>query len=203
MKPSLPVGWFDFAIIPNHDLPQKNEHVLATQGVLNPIVNEQRHQAGRCLILIGGPSKRHGWDQTQLIQHIQAITEIGYQQFILTTSRRTPTDFLQALAMQNLAEQIKIFPVEQTPQGWLFEQLHQAETVWVTEDSVSMLFEALTAGCKVGILSMPRLKQDRITSAIDQLLSQHQVGTINRLPDLVQPLTEADRAAKWIMSQYL
>jgi mitochondrial fission protein ELM1 len=32
--------------------------------------------------------------------------------------------------------------------------MQKAEAVWVTEDSVSMIFEALTAGCRVGVMAM-------------------------------------------------
>ena len=49
--------------------------------------------------------------------------------------------------------------------------MQKAEAVWVTEDSVSMIFEALTAGCKVGVIEIERLKSDRITQLLDQLLS--------------------------------
>lgn len=204
MKPSLPLAWFDFAIIPAHDSPPYSKRVLVTKGVLNPIVNEHHHQAGRCLILIGGPSKRHGYDQAQLIHQIQKIAaDAQYEQVLLTTSRRTPDAFMQDPAFERLAQSVALFPVSQTPQGWLFDQLQQAETVWVTEDSVSMLFEALTAGCKVGILEMPRLKSDRITQSVDQLCSEHVIGSLNYPPvDLTQPFAEADRAAVWLLKKY-
>lgn len=172
MKPNFPVTWFDYAIIPEHDDVEASEHVITTQGALNPIVNEQRHQQNRFLIALGGSSKRHQWNEEKVLDSIQQIVDLHPQaEIILTTSRRTPKEFLDHLNEKSFASRLKIFPVEKTPQGWIFEEMQKAEAVWVTEDSVSMIFEALTAGCKVGIIAIDRLKSDRITTLLDQLLS--------------------------------
>jgi uncharacterized protein len=194
MKPNFPFAWFDYAIIPEHDGVSESTHVITTQGALNPIVNEQRHQANRILIALGGSSKRHQWNEAKVLQAIQQVVEQNPQaDIILTTSRRTPKEFFEHLTAQPYASQLQIFPVEDTPQGWIFEQMQQAEAVWVTEDSVSMIFEALTAGCKVGIIAIDRLKSDRITTLLDQLLStssdQHHHNLLNL------KLNEATRVA--------
>ncbi len=172
MKPNFPVNWFDYAIIPQHDGVKESMHVITTQGALNPIVNENRHQPNRILIALGGNSKRHQWNDEKVLSSIQRLVENNvHATFILTTSRRTPDTFLETLAQQNFYSKLQIFPVEHTPQGWVFEEMQKAEVVWVTEDSVSMIFEALTAGCQVGIIEIERLKSDRITQLLDQLLS--------------------------------
>lgn len=212
MQPSLPVNWFDYLIIPKHDHPPVKAGILVTEGVLNPLVNEQRHQSNLNLVLIGGPSKRHSWSETALIAQLQQVVQqvAGQQQgnsdLILTTSRRTPTEFLQHpfLSQLNSAQypHITIFPVTQTPTGWLFEQLQLASSVWVTEDSVSMIYEALTAGCQVHLMQMPRLKQDRITCAVDDLLAQGLVKSLTKKAiDSGHQITlnEADRAARWLI----
>lgn len=172
MKPNFPVNWFDYAIIPQHDRVKESMHVITTQGALNPIVNENRHQPNRILIALGGNSKRHQWNDEKVLSSIQRLVENNiHVTFILTTSRRTPDTCLETLAQQNFYSKLQIFPVEHTPQGWVFEEMQKAEAVWVTEDSVSMIFEALTAGCQVGIIEIDRLKSDRITQLLDQLLS--------------------------------
>ena len=172
MKPNFPVNWFDYAIIPQHDGVKESMHVITTQGALNPIVNENRHQPNRILIALGGNSKRHQWNDEKVLSSIQRLVENNiHATFILTTSRRTPDTFLETLPQQNFYSKLQIFPVEHTPQGWVFEEMQKAEAVWVTEDSVSMIFEALTAGCQVGIIEIDRLKSDRITQLLDQLLS--------------------------------
>ena len=195
MKPNFPVTWFDYAIIPEHDGVEASEHVITTQGALNPIVNEQRHQQNRFLIALGGSSKRHQWNEAKVLASIQQIVDLHPQaEIILTTSRRTPKEFLDHLNEKAFVSRLKIFPVEQTPQGWIFEEMQQAEAVWVTEDSVSMIFEALTAGCRVGIIEIDRLKSDRITQLLDQLLPPTLWGE-NKVKLLNLQLDEATRVA--------
>ncbi len=203
MKPNYPLACFDFAVIPQHDAVIASERVLISQGALNPIVNQQRHQAGRILIALGGSSKRHQWNSNKVMHALAAMVEENPQSMlILTTSRRTPADFLKALSTAEFATQLQIFPVEETAQGWIFEQMQLAEAVWVTEDSVSMIFEALTAGCRVGLIEIDRLKQDRITHAVDQLLESKVLVKHFNLNQLAAPisLNEADRIAKLILA---
>jgi len=196
MKPNLPIAWFDYAVIPEHDGILSNERVIVTRGALNPIRNENRHQAGRILIALGGSSKRHQWNHEKVLLSVQKIVECNSNsEIILTTSRRTPVSFIDILKQQSFAKCLQICPVEQTPQGWIFEEMQKAEAVWVTEDSVSMIYEALTAGCRVGVIAMDRLKQDRITNSVDILLEKKLIANvfdINLLPE-GQVLQEADR----------
>ena len=162
--------------------------MILSQGALNPIVNENRHQKNRILIALGGSSKRHQWNDQKVLQAIQQIIEHNDQaEIVLTTSRRTPKEFFQHLQSQPYLQQIQVFPVEKTPQGWIFEEMQKAEAVWVTEDSVSMIYEALTAGCK----------EDRITRSVEQMLEQSLISThvvMNQLPKLLS-LQEAQRIA--------
>ena len=196
MKPNLPIAWFDYAVIPEHDGIPANSRVIVTRGALNPICNENRHQKARILIALGGSSKRHQWNQEKVLLSVQQIVEHNpNSEIILTTSRRTPAEFIHILRQQSFAKYLQICSVEQTPQGWIFEEMQKAEAVWVTEDSVSMIYEALTAGCRVGVIAMDRLKQDRITNSVDVLLEKKfiaNVSDINLLPE-EQLLQEADR----------
>lgn len=201
MKPNLPIAWFDYAVIPEHDGIAANNCVIVTRGALNPIRNENRHQAVRILIALGGSSKRHQWNQEKVLLSVQQIVEHNPDsEIILTTSRRTPAGFIDILNQQSFAKRLQICPVEQTPQGWIFEEMQKAEAVWVTEDSVSMIYEALTAGCRVGVIAMDRLKQDRITNSVDRLLEEKLIANvfnINLLPE-GQVLQEADRVVHQI-----
>ncbi len=127
---------------------------------LNPIENEQRHIANRILIALGGSSKRHVWNADKVLSAIGQIVQQNMQcEIILTSSRRTPADFLPASGSAKFCFRYGDFPVEETPQGWIFEEMQKAEAVWVTEDSVSMIYEALTAGCKVGLIQIDRVKR--------------------------------------------
>jgi hypothetical protein len=82
----------------------------------------------------------------------------------------------------------------------------QAPAVWVTADSVSMLFEALSAGCAVGVLEVPARRDDRITRIAPSLLAESRVlslaqwqakGEWPRPP----PLAEAARCAARVAAE--
>ncbi len=217
MRPSLPISFFDFAIVPAHDYsegePNVPDHVFISQGVLNPLVNQHCHEKNRHLILIGGASKRYSCSEEELIMQIETLlAKLSHQEekqtVILTTSRRTPETFLEHSIFQNKSLGIEIFPVKDTPQGWLFEQLQRAEVVWVTKDSGSMLFEALTAGCHVGLLEMLQIKDDTVTRATDLLIEQRFFLPLNAYLQEenfreTSSLKEADRAANWLLTKII
>ena len=204
MKPNFPFSWFNHVIIPAHDGVAETGNVILSQGALNPIVNEQRHVQNRILIAFGGSSKRHQWNAEKVLNAIQNIvTHNAQAEIILTTSRRTPAEFLAELERQDYASKLHIFPVEQTPQGWIFEEMQKAEAVWVTEDSVSMIYEALTAGCKVAVISMDRLKADRIVKSVVSLLEKKIISAQFNLKELTEAVAfdEAAIVAQKLLAQ--
>lgn len=204
MKPNYPLTWFDYSVIPEHDGIPASDRVIVTQGALNPIVNEQRHQSGRILIALGGSSKRHQWNEDKVFASIEHIVkQQSNNEIIITTSRRTPELFVERLNAHPFLPHVHFFPVEHTPQGWIFEEMQKAEAVWVTEDSVSMIYEALTAGCRVGVIAMDRIKQDRITASVDALLGKSIVTETSDLAQLPPPnaFKEAERVATYLLAQ--
>ncbi len=204
MKPNYPFAWFNYSVIPEHDGIPASDRVIVTQGALNPIVNEQRHQSGRILIALGGSSKRHQWNEDKVFASIEHIVkQHSENEIIITTSRRTPEQFVERLNTYPFLPHVHFFPVEQTPQGWIFEEMQQAEAVWVTEDSVSMIYEALTAGCRVGVIAMDRTKQDRITTSVDGLLEKGIISESLLLAQLPEPnaFKEAERVATYLLAQ--
>ena len=204
MKPNYPFAWFNYSVIPEHDGIPASNRVIVTQGALNPIVNEQRHQSGRILIALGGSSKRHQWNEDKVFASIKHIVkQHSENEIIITTSRRTPEQFVERLNTYPFLPHVHFFPVEQPPQGWIFEEMQQAEAVWVTEDSVSMIYEALTAGCRVGVIAMDRTKQDRITTSVDGLLGKGIISESLLLAQLPEPnaFKEAERVATYLLAQ--
>ena len=203
MKPNYPLAWFDYSVIPEHDGISASDCVIVTQGALNPIVDEQRHQSGRILIALGGSSKRHQWNADKVFTSIeQIVKQHPNNEIIITTSRRTPEQFVERLNAHPFLPHVHFFPVEHTPQGWIFEEMQKAEAVWVTEDSVSMIYEALTAGCRVGVIAMDRMKQDRITASVDALLAKSIVIETADLAQLPPPnaFKEAERVATYLLA---
>lgn len=205
MKPSLPLSWFDLCIAPEHDFPEGggSPNLILTRGALNRVTPDDGEKSGK-LILLGGPSKTHGWDGAGILAMLAKATDRdGWE---LTDSRRTPEGFLDQIR-ENLPGIVAISHRE-TPPGWVPEKLRAAKEVWVTEDSVSMIYEALTSGARVGLLPVPRLKDhSRVLRGIDGLLADGYVSAFaewertQRLRAAPEPLREADRCAEWLLER--
>lgn len=178
MKPSFPLRWFDLCLIPEHDQPAVLPNVIETWGALNRVLpGVKTHNSG--LILIGGPSKHFHWDEPLVLSQLREIVEQSAEvAWTLTTSRRTPDSFLMQLSATNLP--IEIVSDEQTDKDWLPEQLAGAEICWVTEDSVSMVYEALTAGCRVGLIALQSEREGRISRGLSRLRAAGRVRTLKQ-----------------------
>lgn len=206
MRPSLPLSLFDLCLIPEHDRPPVRPNVLATRGVLNRIRPAVALEPGRGLLLIGGPSAHFAWDSAGLHRQIAAlVADNPGIHWTLTTSRRTPSDFLEPLIGR---ERLRVIPVAQTGPDWLPAQLAVAGQVWVTADSVSMVYEALTAGAAVGVLAVPAKKISRISQGLTHLVAGGWVRPfveglpVAPLPRPPQAFNEAERCARWILKQW-
>lgn len=201
MKPSFPLAWFSLCFVPEHDqVGDQANNVIDTVGALNRMQPGVK-VANKGLILIGGPSKHFGWNAETVVEQIERLlNEQNHVSWRLTTSRRTPGDLLDKLGA--LSEQLDIFPVEQTPPGWLVEQLADAEYCWVTEDSVSMIYESLSAGCKTGLIALPDPAQSRIQRGLAKLRATGRVMTLDtQLNPDIEPLSEADRCAELLQNK--
>lgn len=203
MKPSIPIDWFDLCIAPSHDFPAGGNHpnLILTRGALNRVTPGTGGITGK-LILIGGPSKTHGWDGGALLGMLAKATDRGGWE--LTDSRRTPEGFLDEARAK--LPGVTLFPHQETPPEWVPGKLQQAKEVWVTEDSVSMIYEALTSGARVGLLPVPRLKKvSRVLNGIDALVAEGFLTPFaewtksQRLADPPEPLREADRCAEEVL----
>lgn len=192
MKPFWPLALFDWCIAPEHDFQTipNIENLILSKGALNRVVPVAGERSEKW-ILIGGPSKIHGFDETRLIAQVRELAGEGNWQ--VTDSRRTPVDFLRRL--ENELPNLTVFPHQETGPGWLVEKLSSASEVCVTEDSVSMVYEALTGGAKVGVLDMPRLKPDaRVIRGLEKLKAEGYFVGVNEKRELPR-LAEADRCA--------
>ena len=207
MRPSLPLRCFDLCIAPSHDFPNKptRKNLILTRGAINRVQAGDSPKTGK-LILIGGPSKTHGWDTGAILDMLAKITMGGGWQ--LTDSRRTPKGFLEQARMR--LKGLEIFSCQQTPPDWLPSKLREANEVWVSEDSVSMIYEALSSGARVGLLPVPRLNSNsRVLRGIDELVedgyltpfsSWQNAGQLRTAP---KNLNETGRCAKIICQSLL
>ncbi len=218
MKPSVPLACFDLCLVPAHDAPPARDNVIVTQGVLNTVRASPRPRPGSGLILIGGPSAHYSWDEAALARRIRAILDADRAiAWRIADSRRTPAStrrLLSAIPAPNCA----FVPHEETGSGWLPEALAESGTLWVTEDSVSMLFEALTAGTATGVLPVPRRRKsllspsrsnlNRLSKGVDALVAsgrvtayEHWIAGKALLPPPA-PLAEAERCARLILARW-
>lgn len=203
MKPSLSRRCFDLCILPRHDGIAADAHTLVTEGALNRIRPASVRDAHRGLLLIGGASPHFEWDSDAIQVQIRSIlARTPETQWTLASSRRTPADFLAQLSAH---PNLSVVPHTVTTPDWLPDQLARSATVWVTPDSASMVFEALSAGAAVGVFDLPVNPKSRVARAIAQLADDRRItrfinwcahGTLH--PNL-HPLAEADRCAAWIL----
>jgi mitochondrial fission protein ELM1 len=209
MKPTLPTAWFDLCVIPAHDRPRHRDNILVTRGVLNRARRAGRPDEHVGLILVGGPSAHVAWSDAAVAAQVGAVlARTPGVHWTLTTSRRTPEGFLAQLATDSA--QLTVVPGARTGPDWLPGQLARAAQVWVTQDSVSMVYEALTAGAAVGLLDVPwRNERDRLAHGVALLVREGLVtpfaawrqGRALRPP--AEPFDEAARCAAWIKDRWL
>lgn len=208
MKPSLPVALFDLCLIPEHDtlcFPANN--VVRTEGALNRVRPSERHDSDSGLILIGGPSKHFLWSDEKVLRQVQAIVATGSIRWTVAASERTPESFLKHLQLQ--LPNVALITPRDTSADWLPQQLGQAGVVWVTCDSMSMIYEALTAGARVGLLELESSSPGRISSNIQRLIRSSMVTACgdwlqgHALCASLKSFSEADRCSRIVIERCL
>jgi hypothetical protein len=204
---------FDLCCIPVHDDPPPRENVFVTLGPPNPVVFEKRHIPDRGLILVGGLDKKsHRWNSRTVAGQIQTIINNNpSMQWTVSSSPRTPEDTcreLEDMAVSN--PQLTFYRSENTSAGWVEEQYALNNTVWVTADSISMVYEALSAGCSVGILPVEWLHRDnKFQKSLNILTEKKMVVDFeawqadDRLPaQKIKFLNESRRCAEEILRRW-
>jgi uncharacterized protein len=209
MAPTWPKRWFDLCVLPQHDSEPGygNSRIITTRGALNRVPETIPAKQPQGAVLIGGPSKSHGWDATTTAGAIVAVVNSRPElSWAITDSRRTPAGFLDQLRAQNL--RAEIISHHQTPPDWVPTHLGAATEAWVTEDSVSMIFEAVTAGARTGVLPVPATKPNADpVRAVENLIQEgyatsYEAWTRNnrRLP-APKPLHETGRCADLVLKK--
>ncbi|MDC0663095.1 mitochondrial fission ELM1 family protein [Marinobacter sp. SS21] len=211
MRPSFPLAWVDAAIIPRHDNPRPSHHVLPTDGVLNAITPLSRlTDKPEALILIGGPSRHFDWTNNVVVDQILHLMQQHPDwRWTLSGSRRTPAELMERL--QSLeSPKVTVIDHRRCGKDWLASQLAQSRAVWVTPDSGSMVFEAVTSGVPTGLFELVPSPHSRIAAGIATLLEDgrvalwsDQAGVMDQGSLLTPRLWEADRAANWLIDTLL
>ncbi len=209
MRPSF--GRFDVIVPPLHDAMRESWNVIPTRGAMNLVRPSGAKDPAKGLILIGGPSKHHGWDDQAMARQIREIVDRSTDtRWTLTTSRRTPATFIPALehALAGALDRIELHAAADTTREWLLERYAESEQIWVSEDSVSMVYEAMTSGARVGLLRSPRTDGvGRVVRGMDTIVEEgwamwfdawQKAGSLRKPPGR---LDEASRVAEIIVER--
>jgi len=212
MKPSLPLCFFDAVICPEHDKLKESKRVLNTFGALNTVKPTNKTTAKPLsLMLIGGPSKHFKWQEEDLLKQIQLICKLhNNTQWLLSDSPRTPSSLLPKLKNMNI-QNLSCFHYQSNDIEPLHTLMLKCAITWTTPDSVSMVYESMTAGTPTYTFDMePKNtnKPSRVAQSIQNLINQKHVISFQNWqfrtdmkPNKLD-LWEADRAAKWLLNQY-
>ena len=156
-------GKFDLCCIPAHDEPPLRHNVFVTLGPPGPVVFGNSHDPDKGMILVGGLDKKsHRWNSRTVITQVSTIIrKLPSIHWTVSSSPRTPEDTCRELEEMAVSlKQLTFYRSKETPAGWVEEQYGLNSTVWVTADSISMVYEALSGGCSVGILPVEWLQPD-------------------------------------------
>jgi hypothetical protein len=165
---------FDFAVVPEHDQPGASENVLVTLGAPNRIRPEllEREKAilerrfpprrpKRWGVLLGGDDKNYHvspeWAES-LMKILLEEARIVDADIYVTTSRRTSPETEHALKQTAGGDPNVPMLLLASEDDWnpVPGMLGLCEQVLCTEDSVSMISEAATAGRRPIVLGVPR-----------------------------------------------
>ncbi|MEE4363701.1 MAG: mitochondrial fission ELM1 family protein [Desulfotignum sp.] len=212
MTPEWPLGkYMDLCFIPEHDTPKAADNIVTTVGPPNTAVNRNIHDPLQGLVVIGGiDSKTHHWDNEKMADQVRRILDIQpHISWTLSTSPRTPHTMARILAdLAKTGSNTRFIPFEQTGPGWIENRYAESSVVWVSADSVSMVYEALSAGCRVGILPVDWKKKGiRLARAIALLEKNNKIVSFaSFMQNAVYPehslLNEARRCAAKILERW-
>jgi len=190
MKPSLPLKLFDLCVIPKHDDIKIGSNVFITN---TPLVNfnlNMKKKENMALFLIGGPSRHFHWDSKIVLEQIKNISKkFKFKKLLITTSRRTPRDFIDEFNRLKI-KNIQLYEHTKIINNWLNKNIIKAKNIWVTNDSYSMLIEAIAAGAYIDILELKIKKKSKLSKEINSIK--------RKIRNKITIQNEAERVAKFI-----
>jgi len=190
MKPSLPLKLFDLCVIPKHDDVKSGTNVFITN---TPLVNfnfNMKKKENMALFLIGGPSRHFHWDSKIILEQIKNISKkFKFKKLLITTSRRTPLDFIDEFNRLNI-KNIQLYEHTKIINNWLDKNIIKVKNIWVTNDSYSMLIEAIASGAYTNILELKIKKKSKLSKEINLVKK--------KIRNKITIQNEAERVAKFI-----
>ncbi len=213
MSPSsLLLKNFDLCFVPIHDQIKQQKNIFLTNGPPNMCCSKNAHELKQGLILIGGiDNKSHLWITSDIISKLTSIiSKDNTINWTISSSPRTPDKTIKQL--KNLSvrhNNCSFIHFKDTQAGWIEAMYNCCKHVWVTADSMSMVYEALSAGCNVGLIPVKWVKKKSKFQINENILQNK--GLILPYNDwlngksfqhLKQPLNEAEVCAKEILKRW-
>lgn len=209
LDPRIDPSHWDLVIAPAHD-GLAGPNVLTLLGSLNPIDDAWLDDARtafpsfaalpspRTALLIGGGSAHYTFDAAAFARLADAIDEaIGTGSLMITTSRRTPADVVQALRQRYASRADTVLwcaPADgPNPYAGL---LAWADRIVCTPESVNMLSEACATSAPVHVFEPARVS-GRPRVFLDALLARGRIRALTGAMSSfdIQPLRETARIA--------
>lgn len=174
MKPSFPFNLFqyDLVIVPMHDkgrIPKREFRTLLTPNQMTPEMmtsdlkafegDLKNPKAIRMAVFLGGSTKHFVMDHTVVEKIFSTLKKEAQSvgDYVVTTSRRTPeniTQFLKKRLNEDPACQMLVVASEDSRSEIVGGMMALADILIVTEDSVSMVSEAVSSGKKVVVINL-------------------------------------------------
>ncbi len=170
---------FDLAIVPEHDFPEADSNTLVTLGAPNMIRPDLLKEGSRKLskmypptgrerwaILLGGDDANYTlspfWIEGVIPDILNDAEKAGADVYITTSRRTSPEAERAAIKTAKDRSSVRAL-ILASREGWnpVPGMLGLCGKVFCTEDSVSMISEAFTAGCEVEILRVERNRSIR------------------------------------------
>ncbi len=190
MKPSLPLKFFDLCVIPKHDGVKSGSNVFTTNTPLVSFNLNKKKKENMALFLIGGPSKHYYWDSKRVLEQIKNISkQFKFKKLLITTSRRTPIEFINEFNKSKI-KNIKLYEHTKIMNDWLDKNITKVKNIWVTNDSYSMLIEAIASGAYTDILELKMKKKSKLSGEINTIKK--------KIRNKITIQNEAERVAKFI-----
>ena len=235
---------FDFAIVPEHDHPVPSDNILTTLGAPNHIyVPELQASAEKLFgpvkpfpkkviaLLLGGGDANYELTPYWVRSVLPLLREAAEKQgaaLLITTSPRTGEEADSAVesVFADSSATRYLLLASKSRENPVPAMLGAATHVLVTEDSVSMVSEATTAGFRVGLLRVGRKKSPvtksrnllgegtaRFDALFESMAARGLVKDLGSAPDFDAfltpaasrtdiPFNEAKRAAEWILNRW-
>lgn len=211
MKPSFPFNLFryDLALVPAHDtglMPRETFRTLLAPSRMDPAALEESAQTLRGHlrdparvkfgIFLGGPTRRFTMDLADIEKLFSLLQRISKREgdYLVTTSRRTPDSicrFLKEKVSRDPSCQMLVIAAEDSRPEVAGGMMALADIVMVTEDSISMISEAVSAGKKVIVLSFGSNGLPDKHRRFQQILARESAVVVANLNDLEKKITSS------------